>query len=467
MEKKIEKFCLIHRLIHADDTIVVACSGGPDSLALLHVLVSFKEKYNVHLIACYVHHGIRPEADAEVLFVRQVAEDLGVPFEGRFVNVPELAKQRKLSEETIGRQERYAALESVADAYGAISIAVAHHQDDQAETILYHLIRGSGLSGLAGMRSRRGRIIRPFLCVDRAEIEQYVQDCGLQPCLDRTNLETIYVRNKIRLELIPKLREFNEKISAEVSHLGEIARADDDCLTAWTEDFVHRQGKRTITSYRISKLIVLQQPLAIQRRAVRCILQDLTRNPYGVSFDYVERILSLFTKSECKKFSGQGFFVWTEGAEIIFSTTPPALKLPGQEQLNAVTINGVGEYHFGSNVLSVEIILDRKAVLFDKYTALFDHQNCKFPLVLRTRRSGDTIRFGRCNIRKTIKKYCIDKRIPQSERTSLPLLCKGQDVWWIPGYERSVRSLPNKGTVQYVQMVMHESASCGENKKED
>ena len=216
-----------HGLWQPDSAIVIACSGGPDSMVLLDVLSRLAPLYRLRLVACYVHHGIRPAADAEVDFVRQEALRRRCGFTWQYVDVPTLARREKMSEEAVGRRERYRILRTMKRACGATTIAVAHHGDDQAETVLLHLLRGSGLQGLCGMEPRRGDIIRPLLGFTKAELAAYAKAQGIPSCHDETNDSTRYHRNRIRLELLPSLMRYNPAITADLNRLADTVRADE------------------------------------------------------------------------------------------------------------------------------------------------------------------------------------------------------------------------------------------------
>ena len=219
-----------HGLWQPGRALVVACSGGPDSLALLDILSRLAPLYRLTLTACYVHHGIRRAADEEVGLVRREAVRRHCGFAWQYVDVPALARREKASEEAVGRRERYRILRETARACGAERIAVAHHADDQAETVLLHLLRGSGLDGLCGMAPRRGDIIRPLLMVTKAELAAYAAARDLPVCHDETNDSRRYSRNRIRLDLLPQLQAYNPAITADLNRLADIVRADEAFL---------------------------------------------------------------------------------------------------------------------------------------------------------------------------------------------------------------------------------------------
>ncbi len=319
MIRKVERFCRMHHILHKGDPILVACSGGPDSLALLYVLAELRESYELKLTACYIHHGIRKRADEEVGFVKAAAESRGVPFCCAYTPVPELARERKQSIETTARDERYRLLEQMADECGAASIAVAHHQNDQAETVLHRFIRGTGLQGLAGMRPRNGRIIRPFLAVTRCEIEAYIETLGLTPCEDETNKDTAYLRNRIRHELLPLLLTYNPNMIDGLNRLAVIAGQEEAYMEEETARFIAEHAVYEDGAVYVLRSVLKKTHQALRRRVIRSLFADMAGSSYNVSFGYIERIEELLEKGAGKVFCGQGVRVWTTYERLYFT----------------------------------------------------------------------------------------------------------------------------------------------------
>ena len=230
-----------HGMVSRGDRIVVGLSGGPDSTCLLHALVSLQEELGIAGIwAVHVNHGLRgAEAERDEAYSRGLAEELGVEFRAFHFDIGREARLRGVSTETAGRRARYAAFEEVCRLTGACRIATAHNRNDQAETVLMRILRGTGIRGLSGIGYTRQAgervVIRPLLDVDREEIEGYCRSCGLIPVRDQTNEEAVYTRNKIRLELLPYLRKsYNPDIDGALVRLGRLARDEDDYLSAVT-----------------------------------------------------------------------------------------------------------------------------------------------------------------------------------------------------------------------------------------
>ena len=228
MTHKALSTCEKYKLLEDGGTVLVALSGGADSTALLHFLYSVKEKYNLTILAAHLNHGIRgEEADRDERFCKILCEKYNIPFYSKTLDIPALSKQRGVSEELCGRDERYAFLGTLAEAHNA-RIATAHNADDNAETLIFNLARGSSLRGAAGIPPKRGRIIRPLIEVTRAQIEEYCAENGLDFVTDSTNLGDEYTRNKIRHHVIPVLRELKVSDYLDIQADAALTAAETD-----------------------------------------------------------------------------------------------------------------------------------------------------------------------------------------------------------------------------------------------
>lgn len=213
-----------YNLIQKGDKIVIGVSGGPDSMCLLNCLFCLKEILKIELVVCHINHMIREEAEEETKYVQEFCEKIKVPCFIKYANITKMSQEQRLGTEEMGRKVRYEFFEEVAKQTGANKIATAHNSNDNAETVLMNLLRGSGISGLKGIEIKVSSYIRPILECDRAEIEGYCEEKNLQPRIDKTNLENEYTRNKIRNQLIPYLqKEFNPNIIQTLNRLSELA----------------------------------------------------------------------------------------------------------------------------------------------------------------------------------------------------------------------------------------------------
>ena len=230
MIEKLEEYIIKNKLIDVNDKIVIGVSGGPDSLCLLYLLNELKEKYNLTLIVAHINHMIRQEADFEENFVKETSNKLGLTFYSKKVDVLKEASEYKKSTEEYARKVRYDFFEEIFNKENANKIVVAHNQNDNVETILMNIVRGTGLDGLLGIEVKTKNIIRPLLCVTRDEIEQYCKEKNLTPMIDKTNFETIYTRNKMRNIIIPNLKEINPNILNVVTRMSTILKDEDNVI---------------------------------------------------------------------------------------------------------------------------------------------------------------------------------------------------------------------------------------------
>ena len=231
----INQYCVEHELLANGDGIVIGLSGGMDSVCLLQVLAALRNEWQLRLVCVHVHHGIRgTAADEDAAFAQRLAAKYNVSFRLYEMDIPQLAKEQGLSEEEAGRNYRYQCFEEVRKELNFDKIAVAHHRDDQAETVLWQILRGSGLRGVCGMRAGRANIIRPLLCLDRQQIEQIVRGNGDGWREDATNREEKYTRNKIRNRVFPYIEQEIQPMARR--HLVDLA---EDCQRAW--DYIERQ----------------------------------------------------------------------------------------------------------------------------------------------------------------------------------------------------------------------------------
>lgn len=297
-----------HNLFPENSRILVACSGGPDSMALLHLLqdIAMHRHTTYEVGVAIVDHCIRPESKDEVLWLQHQVEELGLPFYSTTFDVPRLCKERKQSEETIGRQVRYQWLNEIAQSEGYDYISVAHHKDDQAESILAHIIRGSGLNGLTGMSVVQSEyaipVVRPLLDVTKEDLLAYIGTKHISYCVDSTNEDVRYQRNRIRHRIIPELEAVNPAVVDAIVRLGSSVNEDVMVISDLTSRTFDKLVSIGDDEVRISRRALRQEPLAIQRRLwqrlVSTIDSDLT-----LTSAHQEQLLDIVNTGEKKTFT--------------------------------------------------------------------------------------------------------------------------------------------------------------------
>ena len=297
-----------HNLFPENSRILVACSGGPDSMALLYLLQDIAtHRHTTYKIGvAIVDHCIRPESKEEVLWLQHQVEELGLPFYSATFDVPRLSKEHKQSEETIGRQVRYQWLNEIAQSEGYDYISVAHHKDDQAESILAHIIRGSGLNGLTGMSVVQSEyaipVVRPLLDVTKEDLLAYIGTKHISYCVDSTNEDVRYQRNRIRHRIIPELEAVNPAVVDAIVRLGSSVNEDVMVISDLTSRTFDKLASIGDDEVRISRRALRQEPLAIQRRLwqrlVSTIDSDLT-----LTSAHQEQLLDIVNTGEKKTFT--------------------------------------------------------------------------------------------------------------------------------------------------------------------
>lgn len=285
-------------LVKKGDKIVVAVSGGPDSMCLLDTLYRLKDELEFSILVAHVNHGIRIESDLEKEYVEKYCKERNIPFFYLKVDVPKLSKEKKISEETCGRMVRYDFFEKVRQENNADLIAVAHNLNDNIETIILNQIRGCGLKGLIGMDFKFNNIIRPLLTIEKKDILVYNNELELHPCFDKTNEEDIYLRNKIRLQLIPYLKELNPNFVTNISRMRNILKEDNDFI----EEYTNIVFDRVIIKIDNSKIVFdfskfMNEHKSIQKRIIRKIIEKKISNLDGIENIHVLDIIKLLNNN--------------------------------------------------------------------------------------------------------------------------------------------------------------------------
>lgn len=447
--------------------IVLGISGGPDSTVLLHIFWRLREKYNLNLWAVHLNHCIRlREAQEDEKWVKTITQKLEVPLIVDVIDVPALAREKKISLETAAREARYNFLEHFANKVRADRIAVGHTASDQVETILMRLIRGSGIDGLAGIPPVRGRVIRPLIRMFRWEIENYCRIHKLDSNNDSTNSNPQFLRNRIRIELMPYLRNnYNYQIVDALHRTANLLRIDKDFLSKLTEEaekkVIKKKSSREIV-VDASALVGLH--LCLQRRITRSILETLKGDLEGIDYSHIEQILNLKegegTKLTCLP---GGFKVWRQYNEFIFKKGRPKsfdfcvfLNVPGETEIPDLGLL------FKANVLP-EL---PDSFSCNSHQALFDLDKISEPLYIRPRKVGDKFVPLGMHERKKIKDFFIDLKVPRLERDMIPILLSGQKIMWIVDYRIDDRFKLSKDSkkILSIEVIAHVPRSRSEKK---
>ena len=444
MLKKVRDYMREHEMTAPGDAVIVALSGGADSVCLLTVLKQLATPEFL-LRAVHVHHGIRgAEADRDEAFAQKLCESLSVPLCVAYCHVPAYAAEQGLSEEEAGRILRYQVLEKEAGKWeqelpagSRVKIALAHHRDDNAETILHHLLRGSGLTVLAGIRPVQGRRIRPLLCVGREEIRAYLEAGHISWCEDSTNQSPDYTRNRIRSQVLPLLKTaVNEQAEEHILQAGQIIGQADAYLRQqaeeiWQEAVCGREEGLVA----IPLTAFARQPEILKTYLIRHMLDQLHPGWKDIGSRHFTAIAELAGKPVGSRLDLPGGLMARTGYETL------EIVRKTEREVSVKTESGAdGEIHGRQTVPELHMtVFSRQKdqeIPKNQYTKWFDYDKIKGTLSVRTRRTGDYLILPSGGS-KTIARYMIDEKIPKEKREQILLLAEGSHVLWVVGFRIS------------------------------
>lgn len=418
MIRKVREYIIKNNLLKKGDRVTVALSGGADSVCLLLCLWALREAFALELKAVHVHHGLRgAEADCDAEFCRLLCQRLEIPFVLRRAAVREYADSQKLSLEEAGRILRYRILREEA---AGNRIAVAHHRDDQAETLLFHLLRGTGIRGLTGMAPCREDIIRPLLGVSREQIEEYLRQCGQDYQIDSSNETDDFFRNRIRHFLMPMLEELNPRAAEHLCQLAEQAGEVDDFLEHTAQAWLKEKAMREERQIRLPLDELWRLNAAPGKRVLMLAMEELLGSRKDIGSVHINSLWELPERAVGSRISLPGGVTAERGYQELYlfqgeiDTDPQLPKLSMQ-------------------IFSAE---KGQKIPEKRYTKWFDYDRIKNTLQWRFRQEGDYLVLAGVG-RKTVKAYMIDRKIPARERNRIPVLADGSHVLWIAGYRIS------------------------------
>lgn len=451
---RVERTVHHQQLFRPGDTLVVALSGGADSAALLDLLTKLPG-YDLHLIVAHLNHCLRgAESDTDQEFCRDLASHHKIPFEFRRIDVKKMASASRLNLEDAGRRARIQFLDDIYTKYAATAVVLAHHADDQAETVLMRLLRGSGMAGLSGMTYRNSHgFIRPLLDVTRVEIEQYLRCCSLEWREDASNSDTVYLRNRIRHQLLPLLEQYNPAIRKSLNSTALILSGDEALLSELTEQAfgeVCRVEEEGIACS-VGKLRGLN--IALKRRVIRHAFKQLTGTLQAVSLRHINAIFEIIDsdRPNSRLDLPQSVTALREYDRLLIMRQN---KLASETSFELV-IPEPGDYQLPSGGTMVVKLVSPADFLEDLNSVYFDLDKIPFPLVVRTFRPGDRmVPFGMSG-RKKVKDIFIDKKIQLAERRRIPFLLSGDDLIWVAGVSVAERCRIVLPVSTLVQVAWH------------
>ncbi|MBN1855471.1 MAG: tRNA lysidine(34) synthetase TilS [Dehalococcoidia bacterium] len=473
IEDRVLTFVRAHRIFEQGQSVLVGVSGGADSLCLLHVLLALRDQLDIRLHVAHLDHMLRGSDSTEDSgFVTSHARCMGLNCTTEARDVETFRKQHSCSLEEAAREVRYAFLSDVARDNGLQVTAVGHTRDDSVETIMLHLLRGSGIHGLRGLdpiaristvaMSKQNRnegllLARPLLTLSSEETRQYCHAKGLQPRLDSSNESVSFLRNRIRLELLPECRKLNPRMDDAIMRLSRAAREDDEYLTSATMAVWQEIASESSEGISIDLRGFTSAAPALQSRVVREAIVRLNGSARDVGMEHLTAVRELAMKPAGKAVDLPGGIIWRRdysaliASRVAMAATTPCAPSP----LAPITIPVPGEILLPGWKVTTELRESQSAPHPTGLTAHLDADNAATPLTVRGRRQGDTFRPIGMSEDKKLQDFMVDAHIPATQRDAVPLLCSAGQIAWVVGWRIGdrVKVTPETRTVLRVHFI--------------
>ncbi|WP_315074953.1 tRNA lysidine(34) synthetase TilS [uncultured Clostridium sp.] len=446
MYKKVLSYVKDNDLIKRGDKILIALSGGPDSVCLLNILFELKEELNIEIAAAHLNHLLRGEdALRDEEYVIDICNKMGIRCFTKRVDINAYAEEHKLSSEMAGRNVRYDFFDEILNREGFNKIATAHNANDQAETILFRLMRGTGLEGLGGIKVfRENKIIRPILCLSRNEVEKYIKLKSLCPRVDKTNFEKVYNRNKIRLDILPYIKEnFNKDIIQTLNRMSVLLQKDNEFLENLALG-LYNSYCIEYDDYFIIKKEIFKEEEVIVNRILRHVITKFSRSNYDFEMKHIYKIFYL-SKNDSGKIVDLPNGIYAENiyGDIYIKSKEKKRTIKNEKEeiilsknnINKTTANFDGfkiQFHVVNDYEKDKINLKE-----NKLVKYFDFDKINKNILVRYRKDGDRIIPLGMNGNKKLKDIFIDMKIPKEERDNTPILCFDEKIAWIIGIRTS------------------------------
>ncbi len=438
MLRKVEEWMKDNDMLQDNGSVIAAVSGGADSVCLLAILIRLSAEHGWKVSAFHLNHLIRgEEAERDESFVRDLCQRWQVKLTVVREDVPAFAGDNGLSLEEAGRICRMRALEDEARETedigrlpaGTVKIALAHHIDDNAETILHHLLRGSGLRGLAGIRPSQGRLIHPLLCVRRDEIRAFLTDNGIEWCEDSTNADTAYTRNRLRNEIIPLMeKDINPHSVENIVNAGRIIAEADDALHAVAEEVFRADGWSKDGEAAINIQAFLGQEPAVRSELIRVMLDEAAPGLKDITSGHFDSITDLARKETGKRVNLPGGVTAGRDYDIL------SIRLKKEQDPKEDSVWELSPDGGTAGGIRFDVFAREKGVEIpkNKWSKWFDYDKISGTLSVRTRREGDYLTLAG-GVRKSLNRFFIDEKVPRDERDRISLLADGSHILWVVG----------------------------------
>ncbi|WP_226086335.1 tRNA lysidine(34) synthetase TilS [Mesobacillus sp. S13] len=441
IETKVNAFLEKHDFQLNNKSIAVGVSGGPDSLALLHFLSEQRVRNSLKIVAVHVDHMFRgDESYQDALFVKAFCEERNIPFEMKRVDVPAFMRETGLSSQQAARACRYEFFQQVMEQHQLHYLALGHHGDDQVETVLMRLTRGSSGKARAGMPFSRQfgsfMIFRPFLCLTKEDLEMYCSINSLEPRIDPSNEKEYYSRNRFRKNVLPFLKEENPAVHEHFQRFSEELQMDEEYLIELTSEELNKVMKKEDKRISISIRSFQEMPMPLQRRGIKLILNYLYNDrPASLSAIHIEKIFSIIRNphpSGTLDFPG-GLRIIRSYGNCHFELNPPKrqsyrFELSGPDQL--ILPNG--------DVIEAQLLNDSHERELSNDCFIVDLEQAGTPLIIRTRQNGDRMSLKGMEGTRKVKDIFIDMKIPLDKRDEWPIVTDSEDrILWLPSLKKS------------------------------
>jgi tRNA(Ile)-lysidine synthase len=448
MIHKVKNAIQKHGMLDKGERVIVAVSGGPDSVTLLKVLAMFTEEYGLTLITAHLNHGLRKEACDEEQFVRSISEDMGIAFECRSVDINSLRKGTGKSIEDISREVRYQFLNEVVRKRHAQKIALGHNLNDQIETVLINFLRGSGPEGLKGMMPVRDSLyIRPLLCISSQEILSFIESHKMQYVTDASNTESVYLRNRIRHSLIPQLKKYNPNLEKSLNNMAKLMCLQDEYMKTVAHTILSEWNIiQARDEVRISISALRMYHEAVQNQVVKELLRKMTPDGQGIGYAHIKAVVDLCFSDH------PGGYVDLPHAIVVRRAYDSLIISRGMKSKQRSIYEKRDEIHYEVTFPGSVYIVELGKTLHSEFvkhpdgiyqggqnTVFMDYDRIIAPVIIRTAKPGDRIQPLGMRGTKKIKSYFIDEKVPINVRNETLLLLDQESVIWIAGMRLSER----------------------------
>jgi tRNA(Ile)-lysidine synthase len=484
LESKVLDFIQRYSLIPPEEIVVVGVSGGADSVCLLHVLAKWRKRLGIKLHIAHLNHQLRgAESEADAEYVSNLADSLGIPITIDRQDVAAYRIERNCSIEEAARELRYAFLARVAKEVGANRIAIGHTRDDQIETILMHILRGTGITGLCGLapcspmaydsqgmslraealsvaKGQRSNllVIRPLLDITREETANYCQEQQLAPRIDSSNLSLSFFRNRLRLQLLPLLRQYNPSVDQALLRLADIAKEDNAFIEQQASELWDEVARQENNAIYLDKKQLASLPIALQRQLLRTAVTRLAGDARDIEASHIEAARSLLNKPANKRISLPHGLICHGGYDELVIANPPSViaseawqsqlppcpfpPLPGEFPLKVPgkTVSSIWKViasivrERAASPSSRDALCTSKRTSQSNLIADFDLHKTGTELFIRHRRPGDRFQPLGMSMPKKLYEFMVDAKIPRSWRSRIPIVCSPQQIIWVAGW---------------------------------